>query len=114
MLYSWLYDNCLTVNPDKTTYVIFKDPRKQIAYNRPLYFGQGPIKLVRETKYLGIIIDSSLSFISKIDAIKRKIIRYVGVLQRIKHFVPVNARLSMYYVFMSIYYIFTVNCAILT
>jgi hypothetical protein len=32
-LYSWFYDNCLTVNPDKTSYVIFKDPRKQIAYN---------------------------------------------------------------------------------
>jgi hypothetical protein len=66
---------------------------------RPLYFGQGPIRLVRETKYLGIIIDSSLSFISYIDVIKRKIIPYVGVLHRIKHFVPVNARLSIYYAY---------------
>jgi exonuclease III len=97
ILYDWFYNNSLTVNPDKTSYIIFRDPRKNIESNRPLHFGFGPIKLVEETKYLGLTIDYCLSFSSHIDSLKNKIIPYVGVLHRIKYFVPVSARLSIYF-----------------
>jgi Reverse transcriptase (RNA-dependent DNA polymerase) len=99
LLYDWFYDNCLTVNSNKTSFIVFKDPRKRVTYERALSFGHKPISQVQETKYLGIIIDSSLSFVPHIDNLKKKIIPYVVVLHRIKGFVPISARLSIYYAY---------------
>jgi hypothetical protein len=97
ILNNWLYNNCLTANSGKTNFIIFKDPRKIISYNRSLYLGGSLINKVDETTYLGLIIDSSLSFRSHIDKLKKKIISFVGVLGRIKNTVPVCSRLSIYY-----------------
>jgi hypothetical protein len=97
LINEWFYNNCLTVNPDKTNFMIFRDPRRVINYNRPLFLGGNMIKLVSEVKYLGMIFDSALNFHSHLDKLKKKIISFVAVLGRLKNYVPVSSRLSIYY-----------------
>jgi hypothetical protein len=93
----WLQNYCLIANSDKTNFIIFKDPRKIISYNRSLYLGGSLINKVDETTCLGPIINSSLSFRSHIDKLKKNIKSFFGVLGRIKNAVPVCSRLSFYY-----------------
>jgi hypothetical protein len=61
----WCYNNGLTVNANKTSYMFFRDPRRQIPPTAPLYFGNAPITKLNEIKYLGMTIDSELKFASQ-------------------------------------------------
>ena len=50
-----------------------------------------------ETKYLGVVIDSSLSFGSHVDYISNKISKNVGLMYRLAYFVPMYVLLNVYY-----------------
>jgi hypothetical protein len=56
-LNDWFYHNQLTVNPNKTSYMIFRNHHKVIAHTRDILFGGQPIDLSMKTKYLGMTID---------------------------------------------------------
>ena len=47
-------------------------------------------------KYLGIIIDANLTWKPHIDYIALKISKTIGIISRLKHFVPTNTLLNIY------------------
>ena len=47
-------------------------------------------------KYLGVLIDCSLSWKFHIEHIVVKISRYVGIIAKLRHFVPRNSLLRIY------------------
>ena len=51
---------------------------------------------VSSTKFLGVIIDENLTWKNHIDAISKTISRNIGVLTKLKHFVPENILYSLY------------------
>ena len=51
---------------------------------------------VSSTKFLGVIIDENLTWKNHIDAISKTISRKIGVLTKLKHFVPENILYSLY------------------
>jgi Reverse transcriptase (RNA-dependent DNA polymerase) len=93
----WFYNNYLTVNSGKTSFMMFKDPRRVISYSRPLLFGGSMINQVFEQKYLGMIFDSSLNFHAHINQLRKKIVSFVGVLGRVRHYIPITSRLKIYF-----------------
>ena len=48
------------------------------------------IKRVHKTKYLGIIVDDSLTWNEQIDFISTKIKRNVGMIKRVQDSIPIN------------------------
>ena len=48
-------------------------------------------------KYLGVFIDSSLSWKSQIQYILTKIKRSVGILSKIRYYVDINVLSNLYY-----------------
>ena len=50
-------------------------------------------------KYLGVFIDSSLSWKSQIQYILTKIKRSVGILSKIRYYVDINVLSNLYYAF---------------
>ena len=48
-------------------------------------------------KYLGILIDSNLSWKSYIDRICKKIKRSVGMLSKLRYYVPLKILANLYY-----------------
>ena len=50
-------------------------------------------------KYLGVTIDSLLKFDKHISSVKHKISRAVGIISKLRHFLPTNALLNVYYAF---------------
>ena len=55
-----------------------------------------PLEIVNTTKFLGIIIDENLTWKSHIDAISKTISRNIGMLSKMKHFVPGYILYSLY------------------
>ena len=51
---------------------------------------------VSSTNLLGVIIDENLTWKNHIDAISKTISRNIGVLTKLKHFVPENILYSLY------------------
>jgi hypothetical protein len=54
--------NKLTLNVDKTSYLVFRALNKKLPDMPPLFYGTSPIKRVSEVKYLGLCTDEQLSF----------------------------------------------------
>ena len=88
LLCHWLKANKLSLNTSKTEIILFRSQHKQI--NKKLNFrlsGQ-KIKLSKSVKYLGLILDEYLTWESHINILKAKLSRSVGMLAKIRHYVP--------------------------
>ena len=69
--------NQLDQNPESTPYAIVID-QKEVRR----------VKLVKFVKYLGMIVNDKLTWSQHVDYISSKITRNIGVLKRIRHFIP--------------------------
>ena len=95
-LYEWLCINRLSLNISKTNFVIFH------AINKPKFpitilINKQAIDEVKFVKYLGVLIDSNLTFKFHIDELTKKISRGIGVLFKLRHFVTTKILISVYY-----------------
>jgi hypothetical protein len=98
----WLNANKLTLNFKKSNYVIFRPHQKKLNFQVSIkMFNNNTNKLTEIeckefTKYLGVIIDSSLTWKYHIDNISSKISKSIGIITRLRHFVPLLTLLSIY------------------
>jgi hypothetical protein len=99
LIENWFYNNRLTVNALKTKLILFRHPRKVLGSPRTLFLGGHPVERVSEIRYLGLILDSGLTWYPHIDHIKKKIIPFVGILSKLKYYVPIRIRLQIYYAY---------------
>lgn len=98
LLEQWLYNNMLSLNSDKTKYLIFRTKNKNIDSSHHTIHSNGKIiNEVTHIKYLGLIVDNGLSFIPHANQIKRKMAALTGVMGRLKRCVPINLMSSIYY-----------------
>ena len=72
-LSEWLCSNKLSLNLKKTHYMIFCPPRKKVLSNIEIKIDNCTIECVSQTKFLGVILDSKLSWKQHIDYVKSKI-----------------------------------------
>ena len=95
-LYEWLCINRLSLNVSKTNFVIFCPTNKpKIPVN--ILINNEQINEVPYVKYLGILLDSQLSFKYHIDEVKKKISRSIGILYKLKPFVTKKILTNVYY-----------------
>ena len=66
-----------------------------------------PIQQVHILRYLGFLIDSNLSWKHHSDVISSKTARGVGMLRRLKHFLPKWIPLMIYHYCSPVYFIWT-------
>jgi hypothetical protein len=98
----WLRANKVTLNTEKSNFVIFCNKQKRLNYvpNIQIFDEQTKKTLTLErkdaVKYLGILIDSTLTWKSHIDYISLKISRIIGIITRLRHFVPKHTLLRIY------------------
>ena len=95
-LYEWLCINRLSLNISKTNFVIFH------AKNKPLHpitilINKKAIEEADNVKYLGIILDSELSFKKHTDEVSKKISRSIGILYKLRPFVSSHILRNVYY-----------------
>jgi hypothetical protein len=69
----WMKTYKLSVNINKTNYVIFSSKQKTTKINLPVLFDDNPLKRVNVVKFLGIYIDENLTWKDHIDHVCTKI-----------------------------------------
>ena len=94
----WFCANRLTLNLDKTNFILFKSHRKPPLNPTPtLLVGDIPISQVESTKFLGVTVDQHLTWKNHINNIASKISKNIGILARTCFLLPTNIRLNLYY-----------------
>ena len=85
----WLAVNKLSLNIKKTKFMIFHTSKKKIQDCIPnLTIGGVAIERVQNFNFLGLKINENLSWKPHTDMIANKISKYIGVLNRLKRYLP--------------------------
>ena len=97
-VHQWLLANKLTLNNDKTEYMkIGSKQRLANIINDPqIELGEAAIKRVNKSKTLGVVIDDHLTWNAQIDNITKKVSKGIGMLRRIKEYVPTSTIIKVY------------------
>ena len=92
----WMASNRLSLNIDKTCALIFSKCDYNIILN-PIIFDSHFVNIEPYAKFLGLFVDSGLTFKNHISYICNKLSKTIGILHKIKHFVPTNIMKKLYY-----------------
>ena len=90
----WLKSNRLCLNKSKTKYMIFhrgNEPKMELS------IGDSSLEQVQDFQFLGITLNQRLDWSSHIEITARKVARGIGVLKRVKPYVPFSALKTLYY-----------------
>ena len=107
-LYLWLNVNRLSLNIDKTNFLIFH------PYNKPIQHVTIKInkKAINEKeyiKYLRVLLDSSLRWKYQISSLTKKISRSIGVMYKLRPFLPLKVMKNVYYSLIYSHIIYTIE-----
>ena len=97
-LHEWLCLNRLSLNISKTNFVIFQPinkPKVQVT----ILIDKEAIEEEQYVKYLGILIDSQLTFKFHIEELNKKVSRAIGVLYKLRPYVNSKILTNVYYAF---------------
>ena len=107
-LYIWLRANKLTLNIDKT-YMIFHRARiKNKDFGLGISINNCALK-VENCKYLGIILDTRISWVEDITFVKNKISKGIGIMYQAKKYLNRNGLISLYNSYIYPYLIYCVE-----
>ena len=96
-LNKWLKANKIHLNASKTELLIFRHPNKPINYNLTIKIDGKKIIPSKYIKYVGILIDSHLNWEFQSEILSTKLSRALGMLSKIRHYVPYDTLHSIYY-----------------
>ena len=93
----WLVVNKLSLNVKKTKYMIFHHPQRKIENMIPdLRLNSEPIEKVTDFNFLGLSIDECLSWKAHVQKISNKMSRNIGIMRRLKHYLPLTVLRTIY------------------
>ena len=99
----WFRDNLLALNPKKTNFVIFYLMHAKFVFPKLLHFDTHTVNRVDCVKFLGFMIDSTLSWNSHINCILCKVSTGIGMVKIFSKFLPMYYLLSIYHSFIAPY-----------
>ena len=105
----WLQVNKLSLNVDKTQYMVFNLGKKKLETTDPVHINGNKLKKVDTSKFLGVIIDYKLNWLPHIQYIKNKISKRIGILSKARKCLSVSSLITMYYCFIYPYIIYCVE-----
>ena len=88
-----LYINGLPSSSDKTNYMIIASPKKKTNISITTCC----IEQKSQIKYLGVFIDEHLKWDAQLQHINNKLTKNVGILFKLRHYMPINALKQLYY-----------------
>lgn len=97
ILSNYLASNMLSLNVSKTKYMIFRSPRKLIDRHSSVVLNSYCIEEVSSFKYLGLLLDTTLSWTIHIQHVERKVSSLCGILRKVSNFVPRSVLLKFYF-----------------
>ena len=93
----WLCVNKLSLNIKKSNFVIFHPRQRKIETNVRIVINQQLLKQELSIKYLGVTLDSELSWKSHISFVENKIKRSIGILSKLRYYINLSTLKNLYY-----------------
>ena len=94
--------NKLTLNAKKSNFVTFRSHQRKMDHSVNILMFDNSYHILTSleckdhVKYLGVLLDSHLSWKYHIDNVAVKVSRIIGVIARVRHLVPFTTLLSIY------------------
>ena len=95
---NWFKANKLSVNAKKTNFMIMGTRQRNRNNDKDIsiVLNDAQLDRVSSTKFLGVIIDENLTWKNHIDGVSKTISRNIGVINKLKYFVPERILYSLY------------------
>ena len=104
----WLKTNKLSLNLKKTHYILFRKRRDKVTIDRSLVVDNVNIENVKQSKFLGVIIDQNLTFYDHIQYMKGKISRALGILYKCRKYFKQSTLITLYNAFIYPYFTYCI------
>ena len=91
----WLNVNKLSLNIDKTNYVVFRSPQNSPSKAVNINIGNVPVKKTSYIKFLGVL-DENLSWKYHLTELSKKHARICGIFFKVRLFLPLNIPVCLY------------------
>ena len=93
----WFKANKLSLNLKKTNFMVFKPRQKRCSFSVQIYINEQRIEQVKESVFLGVVLDEHLSWKPHISQVACKISKSIGVIYRAGFFLPNHCLKTLYY-----------------
>ena len=100
LLTCWLQTNRLSLNLTKTHLMVFGKGKKKDDNTLNTVISGEKIEVVKQTKFLGIILDSELSWKFHLTQLAKKLSKSIGILSRARRFLNKTTLTQLYYSFL--------------
>ena len=96
-LSEWFKSNKLSLNLTKTKFIVFKLRQKVCHHSFQVSIDSNYIEQVKETVFLGVILDEEFSWKSHISHIAGKISKAIGIIFKASFYLHQKSLLTLYY-----------------
>ena len=103
----WLCSNRIQINVSKTKYILFS--LRRTVTLPPIMIGNSEIERVESIKFLGVHLDQNLKFDQHITYLSHKLSKSIGILNRIKFFMPEPVMIKLYYALIQPYILYAIK-----
>ena len=101
---NWLKANKLSLNTAKTHFMVISN--KEYTVSNHVLFNDCVIDQVYETKFLGVMVDSKLTWKCHVNYISKKVSRGLGILTKARPFINANTCKTLYNCFIYPYLLY--------
>ena len=105
----WVNANQLCLNINKTYYMVFGSRRRRRCDIETIKVNSNVVRRVYDTKFLGVILDSNLSWDNHIIYIKKKISKSIGIINKARKLLTKETLVTLYYSFIYPYLYYAVE-----
>ena len=99
----------MSINVKKTTYIIFTSGRNRIKNVHNIVISGETVKQVESVKFLGVILDSKLSWSEHISFVRCKISKGIGIMCKARKYLSISTLVTLYYCFIYPYITYCVE-----
>jgi exonuclease III len=93
---SWCFANKLTLNIEKTNYIIIKNPQNPFILFEKFAINETNINNANSIKFLGITIDKNLNWSSHIENLRKQLRQSLGLIYQASSFLPLSVLILLY------------------
>ena len=105
----WLVVNKLSLNIDKTFYMLFRSQRLATELTKEIYIAGKKIDKVKYIRFLGIYIDESLTWEYHSSHIRKKIAKGIGIIGKVRKYLSKVTLRILYFSFIHPYISFGIE-----
>ena len=96
----------LSLNLEKTKFMVFKPSQKRTSHDIQLVINNYKLDQVKETVFLGVILDENLNWKSEISHVANKVSKSIGIIRKSKFYLSTKSLRTIYFTLVYPYFFY--------